>query len=135
MCVCVCVCVMSSKCQSGDHMVAEVRDSLCFAWSQHISTPAGRCSQRLMEWKCVCRGFPRQQKVPLLALQIEIDCCSSSELWSLAVFNHLPPHPLGLVRLRNRQPSTVINSQAPNSPPVQGKSGMRLATSPMKEWL
>ena len=41
-------------------------------------------------------------------------------LWSSAV-NHLPPHPLGLSRLRNGRPSTAINGQAPSSPQVKGK--------------
>ena len=71
----------------------------------------------------------------VFALHRVIEVVRSTPPISFVGFNHLPPHPLGLVRLRNGRPSMAINGQAPNSPSVQGKSGIRLATSPAKDWL
>ena len=142
MCVyvlCVCVCVRARVCVCGSLETTRSQrrpENHAVLHRVGTSTTAGWCSQRLMEWKCVSRGFSRQQKVPLLALQTEIDHRSSSKPCTV-VFGCFQPSsttPPGLVRLRNGRPYTATNGQAPNKPPVQGKTGVRLATSPIKDW-
>ena len=70
---------MSSKWQPRVPRLQRRPENHAVLYRVGTSTSAGRCSQRLMEWKCVHCGFSCQQKVPLLALRTEFDQCSSNE--------------------------------------------------------
>ena len=126
-----CACVFSymrvSVCVTSSKMAARrprgrggARKSRFFARSWLISfcctvsmTPSGVdvcASWLLVSGKCLSRCKQRSTIVSP----------ANHVPWSSAV-NHLPPHPLGLSRLRNGRPSTAINGQTPSSTQVQGK--------------